>query len=782
MKEAGEQFERMLGSSVSSQAPAVPFFSSQTNEVIQHKKALDAAYWRSSYDSPVLFHTAVETLLAMRSSSNPPLLLEIGPHSALAGPIRQILKGVQSDAFYVPTLVRNENDTHSMLTAAGQLFLKGLQLDFRALNPDGQVLTNLPRYPWRHKTRYWYESRLSKQWRLRTFPRHDLLGSRVPECSDLEPVWRNILRLDDVPWCHDHVIAGDTVFPGAGYIAMAGEAIRQISGSEAQDFTLRDFSLNAAMILHDSTATETMFAMRPFRLTTSLDSVWYEFTIMSYNGTTGTWTKHCAGQVRAGSQHPVERRNVVDLPRKVQSSSWYRLMRKVGMGYGPHFQALDDISAHPIHYSAIAHVANTISEAESVYQLHPTMIDGCIQLFTVAACRGQARSFRNVPLVPTRFGEVYVKRPRAKVAVEVNAEFNLKGGIDGSCFGIAENEPVLLLKNVKLSPLGDGDFPRDKDPYAGVCVQWKPDIAFQQISSLISSAAPTFEDAFPTLQRLMMLCSIEARNRLTGLSTPVKHMSKFFTWLHAEVARAVANQCPSGDNVEEFLSLSSSERVDLIAGTAARLSETKVAAVGIAVCRIFDAVEGIFCGEVEPLELLQKDDLLTQVHMLTESVWNCRPFLQLLSHSKPHLRILEIGGGIGAITKTVLDCLMSEFGERMFYSYTFTDISPDVLDTAKETFVNVQGMEFLPLNISHNPAKQGFAPRSFDLVIVTNVSDGFKSLEELFFADIEFSTRSYRASPTLTRHLPIYGSFCTPTVSFFCGSYVRTQRGSTSSM
>ena len=730
MKDAGEQFGRMVGYYVSSQAPAVPFFSSQTNELVQRKHALDASYWQSSYDNPVLFHTAVEKLLATRLSNNSLLLLEIGPHSALAGPIRQILKANQSDAFYVPTLVRYENDTSSILNAAGQVFLKGLKLDFRALNPGGQALTNLPHYPWHHETRYWYESRLSKQWRLRRFPRHDLLGSQIPESSDLEPVWRNVLRLDDVPWCRDHVIAGDIVFPGAGYIAMAGEAIRQLSGLEAQDYTLRDLALRAAMTLHESAAIETIFTMRPFHLTTSLDSAWYEFSVMSYNEAAGTWTKHCAGQVRAGSEFPAEPRSVVDLPRKVQPAPWYRLMRNFGMSYGARFQGLEDISAHPIYYSAVAHVSNTISEADSVYQLHPTTIDLCIQLFTVAACRGQARSFRNLPFVPTRFGEIYVKRPRAKVAVEVNAEFGIKGSINGSCFGIAANEPVLLLKDVKLLPLEDGYSTRDKDPHAGVCVQWKPDIKFQEISSLVSSAAPCFEKALPALQRLVLLCSIEARNRLTGLSAGAEHMSKFLAWLSAEIARAAAKEHLLGDDVEKLLSLSSSERVGHITKTAAQVRQTKAAAVGVAVCRIFDAIEGIFCGEIEPLELLRKDDILTKVYMLTESFRNCQTFLQLLSHSKPHLRILEIGAGTGATTATVLDSLTSVYGERMFYSYTFTDISTDILNTAKEKFKNHQGMEFLSLDINENPVKQGVAPGSFDLVIAANVSSSSSPKEQ----------------------------------------------------
>ena len=730
MKEAGMQFGRMIGHYVSSQAPAVPFFSSQKNERIQRKHALDAAYWQSSYENPVLFHTAVENMLATRPLNSAPLLLEIGPHSALAGPIRQILKANRSDASYIPTLMRYENDTRSMLNAAGQIFLKGLKLDFRTLNPGGRALTNLPHYPWHHETRYWYESRLSKQWRLPSFPRHDLLGSQVPESSDLEPIWRNLLHLDDVPWCRDHVIAGDIVFPGAGYIAMAGEAIRQVSGMEAQDYTLRDFSLRVAMTLHESTAIETIFTMRPFHVTKSLDSAWYEFTVMSYDGAIGTWTKHCAGQVRTGSEYPAEPESIVDLPRKVQSASWYRLMRKVGMSYGPCFQGLEKISTHPVHHLAVAHVSNTTSKDDSIYQLHPTAIDSCIQLFMAASCRGQAKSFSSVPFVPTRFGEIYVKRPSAKIAVKVNAEFGVKGDINGSCFGIAAKEPVLLLKDVKLLPLGDGNFNCDKDTHAGVCVRWKPDIEFQELRTLISSPAPGVKERFPALERLVLLCCIEARERLTGRSADAEYMNKFFTWLSAEIDRAAAKEYLVNGHVEKLLKLSSPERVCLIAETAAQVRETRASAAGIAVCRIFDAIEDIFCGKVEPLELLGKDDILSRVYMFNESFDNCRRFFQLLSHSNPHLKILEIGVGTGATTANFLESLTSEYGERMFNSYTVTDTSENVLKTTEHKFKNAQGMEFLPLDINQDPVEQGFVPGSYDLVITTNVSSVSRTKEQ----------------------------------------------------
>jgi acyl transferase domain-containing protein len=487
MKEAGQTFARMLGSKVSSRAPTIPMFSSQTNNVVRNQGALNGPYWQSSYDNPVLFNTVMQKMILSRSSNAAPLMLvEIGPHSALAGPIRQIIKECQKDVSYIPTLVRGEDATHNLLSAAGKLFLKGIKLDFQAVNRSGRVLADLPSYSWNHTTRYWDEGRLSTQWRLREFAHHDLLGSRIADSGGLQPAWRNLLRLVDIPWCRDHVIAGDIVFPGAGYVAMAVEAMRQIDG-RAHDggFTLRSIAFLAALTMNETTATETVLTMRPLRLTDSLDdSSWYEFAIMSYDTSARSWTKHCTGQARQGRDHEVEIVHIADFPRKVQSSSWYRVLKKAGMNYGPAFQGLERLSAHPVTNSAVAHISNASGPADSAYQLHPSTLDACIQLFTTAACRGQARSFSTVPYVPTWIGEVYMKRPQDEIVVRADATFGQKGAIDGTCLGFAGKNPAVILKDVKMSPLGAAGSSRSDDPHAGVTHSWMPDLSLTTIDRL----------------------------------------------------------------------------------------------------------------------------------------------------------------------------------------------------------------------------------------------------------------------------------------------------------
>jgi len=58
-----------------------------------------------------------------------------------------------------------------------------------------------------------------------------IFGLRILEGSEVSPTWRNVLKLVDVPWLSDHCVGNDIVFPGAGYVAMAGEAIFQITNA-----------------------------------------------------------------------------------------------------------------------------------------------------------------------------------------------------------------------------------------------------------------------------------------------------------------------------------------------------------------------------------------------------------------------------------------------------------------------------------------------------------------------------------------------------------------------
>jgi phospholipid N-methyltransferase len=95
--------------------------------------------------------------------------------------------------------------------------------------------------------------------------------------------------------------------------------------------------------------------------------------------------------------------------------------------------------------------------------------------------------------------------------------------------------------------------------------------------------------------------------------------------------------------------------------------------------------------------------------------------MELLSHSNPTLRILEIGAGTGSITATILKHLKSPYGERMYSKYTYTDISAGFFVAAKQRFKDYVEIEYATLDISKDPIEQGFKEQSFDLIVAANV-------------------------------------------------------------
>lgn len=226
---------------------------------------------------------------------------------------------------------------------------------------------------------------------MHQFGHHQLLGLRVIESPTMEPVWRNVLSLDDEPWLADHRIKADIVFPFAGYVSMAGEAVRQATGGGRCGYRVRRAVTDTAMVLQDSQSIEIITTLKPVRLGDSTDSAWFSFAIYS-NSTGSTWIKNCDGQVRQfneGLGPPSAAVNEAkDLPRKIYSARWYQAMANTGIVYGTQFQALCNIASATGKNLASARINCPTTYSPDAFTVHPTMLDACLQLLMVALARG----------------------------------------------------------------------------------------------------------------------------------------------------------------------------------------------------------------------------------------------------------------------------------------------------------------------------------------------------------------------------------------------------------
>lgn len=196
----------------------IPMFSSVTGNIIRPEE-LGPSYWVKNLLSQVKFSGAVTSLLKFSDGHKTKherntladAFIEVGPHSALRGPLTEIFSNGDKtfkDIPYISVLRRGHSAISTTLKAVGELYSAGYGVDLRTVNElseEAKMLVDMPVYPWNHSTLYWEESYLTRDYRLREQPRYDLLG--YPAAGTTHPQWRNFLRVRENPWIKHHKVS-----------------------------------------------------------------------------------------------------------------------------------------------------------------------------------------------------------------------------------------------------------------------------------------------------------------------------------------------------------------------------------------------------------------------------------------------------------------------------------------------------------------------------------------------------------------------------------------------
>ncbi|KAI0465543.1 putative polyketide synthase [Xylaria cf. heliscus] len=393
--------------------PFAPMISSVSGDELDNSD-LGISYWCENLRNRVLFNSAIQLLGLYDTYSDVNLMIEIGPHPALSGPLKQIYaaEGLGKKE-NIATFVRGSDSAVALLITMGELYLRGVNVDFELINtikdttnPIGSArssgkrsrtpryLPDLPSYQWNYEVTHWYEPREISELRKSGYPRHDILGRRIFGLSSHASTWKNILRQRDVPWFRDHTLGPDIVFPAAGHVCMAIEALLQQLGldtREAGGVILRDIKMEKALVISD-TEDGVEVHTRLQRLTRS----WHSFSVESVNKG-GEWTIHSSGRIRRQTiDGPVRQLssqyNPVQLHQQVPAKRWYKSFNRVGFHYGPNFQTMSHVRSDGRNRVAAAGVQIRTECGsmlqESRYAIHPSTIDGCFHVVIAAIHRG----------------------------------------------------------------------------------------------------------------------------------------------------------------------------------------------------------------------------------------------------------------------------------------------------------------------------------------------------------------------------------------------------------
>lgn len=408
-------------------------FSSVTGRLANGAE-MGGKYFCDNLVSAVRFSDALTgTVLNEEEELNVDVLVEIGAHPTLKGPSRQNLQLLKLDLPYIGTITREQPDFKCLLECVGQLYALGYPVDLEAVNsnlfldseesvqrsPVGMAI-KLPSYAWDHG-KYWSETRYVTNYRKRK-DRHAFLGAQTYADVEKHPRWRVFLRPRELPWLSHHMIDGKVIFPAAGYLCMAIEAGARIEEVSAnlKSVTIRDVNIKSALTVSESDeGTEAILEMQPLPVSAKrVSDTEYRFTISSYSEN-GKVSEHCSGivSVQKGEATFIDEghaaRSFEELQKitnkTTEPSKCYESWQRIGLGYGPSFQLLNDkvdsgsgVALSRIFLNSKEH---EITDHEQSI-VHPSFLDASFHPFfaSIESLTGQLEG----PWVPTFIKQVKV--------------------------------------------------------------------------------------------------------------------------------------------------------------------------------------------------------------------------------------------------------------------------------------------------------------------------------------------------------------------------------------
>ncbi|MFE4971964.1 amino acid adenylation domain-containing protein [Kitasatospora sp. NPDC056651] len=318
---------------------------------------LDGEYWWQNVRNPVRFRAAVERM----AEDGHALFLELGPHPVLGHAIRECAE----QAHTLPSIRRQQDEPERLARSLAELHTLGVEFDWGALHPAGRPAP-LPAYPWR-RDRYWVEPKPVEQVRLGRLD-HPLLGRRT---ASAQPGWTGTLDPERLPYLADHRIEGQVVFPAAGYLEMAAQAVRTLTGGT--EVTLAEIELNRALFLSETEPVPVQLGYAPEDA---------RFTIASAPAG-GEPAVHAAGRVRTGQRRSYGPAPDLDALRArgqhLDGPDCYRRLAELGYDYGPAFRTIAEVWAGPGEALARIRPTGDLGPDAAAHHLHPVLLDGCFQ-------------------------------------------------------------------------------------------------------------------------------------------------------------------------------------------------------------------------------------------------------------------------------------------------------------------------------------------------------------------------------------------------------------------
>ncbi|KAI9645960.1 hypothetical protein NHQ30_005397 [Ciborinia camelliae] len=757
------------------------FYSSVSGK--RKQKGFDAAYWTRNLVSKVLFTQALQGLCEqveseIRSEATPSscIILEVGPSNTLNFSIKQGLTYKQLDTSrytYMSVLKKDCDAQFTFLQVLSTLFDRGYPVDIAGANrlnhsthrSQCAVLTDLPTYPWDHSVSYWHESQISKDHRLRVHPYHDLLGIRIPGSPNIQPRWRHVLNIENLPWLQDHSVDGRLVFPGSGYLVMAIEAKRQLLQDSCPDKSIRNYIIkdvifsNFLEIPDPSESTEVQLSLSNL-ITSNQNDVeeWQEFRVVSMP-ISGITTENCRGLIKVelayysntfidhsslsdsrqeqeyATRAAKERLVVLEnsLYHKLDPKTFYQKLQLTGNYWGPSFAAIADFTLGD--FDAIGTITlpnierSMPGEFMQPHVIHPTTLDAIIHSSLVLF----AQSYGSGVMLPVGVEEVVIsadvlKSPGQQLSFMTSLMSTTSTSTSSNIYAFQETPSAKRVPCVQIRGAGLRKAVEQEsgsmafDPSSCYNLKWGLDLDYSQPEfhaqfEKYKSSSLSLDTRLNLLNKKAYYYVHECLDKIHKKDIQSKY-SEYYKWMVELKSSKTISPCPNSSELplEEIHDLG--------------VEEEAVIHIGI-------NLMSILVGKIDPLQLLLENSLLRRIYAESTAAIKCYRYLvayvKTFTFKNPNMKVLECGAGTAGATLPLFEGL-DENGKLPFRQYDFTDISAGFFDDSRHLLQKWKRQIFFKtFDCSKDPAGQGFEAGTYDLIIACNAMHATNSIDESIF-------------------------------------------------
>ena len=731
-------------------AAQIPFVSTVTGKQIDGE-CIDANYWWNNVRQPVLFAPALVNMLSVEDVA----FLEIGPHPALSTSIEECQREQGRHGGVFHSLRRGADDSQELLTNLADLHIHGLAVDWQTVNQSSRRHVELPQYPWCRES-YWLESTQSQRSRLGP-AQHPLLGVRI---AAAKPTWQVELDLRRLVYLADHRFWDSSVFPATGFAEIGIAVARLLFPGEA--YVVERLDIKKALFLSDDQPTTAQIIFDPETRS---------FSVYSSSGNEDSWELHVQGSLMllaARTPEPFDPLLVrTRLPDHFDRDQHFDGLADAGYQFGPLFKLLRNVWRVQGEALAEVEVPDDFESAVGGYHIHPAVLDACLHV----SFRLKVDVTKDDFYLPASIRRVHVERDYPSGAARTHGDPLWAHGILVADDGHSLTADIFIYDNhgqgvaqiigLRLERVEK----READEIADDCFyqfHWEPlrlraraiegSCQFPTSSEMVSAArapvpelyrekngAEYFRRVAPRIDALAdqavfnawlqlgwkafvgeRFASTEIFDRL-GI---VKEQRR----LAAAQLHHFSKQCwLAGRGEDEWEVVRVFESVDITAAWDELAAEYPSFAAEIALHQLVSPhLSDVLSGEKEPIEVLfpggsqdhlerfyvEGVDFPTATHLIRAAF---NRLLEKLPTDRV-LRVLEVGGGTGSLTRVLLPLLPADRTE-----YLFTDVGPAFLAAAKKQFADFPFVNYRRFDIEQEPQAQGIEVGGFDVIVGTLV-------------------------------------------------------------